>query len=219
MQSVIFDLDETLIDRSLAVTNFANILWQEHTTVQDIPTSAFVNRVHKLDGNGYTAREEFFATMTEGFDLDEATVKEAFYAEVWETPQLAEGVIDCLEQLKSRNVRLGIVSNGSTQAQHAKIDHSGLAPYFDSIIVSETFGVKKPDPSIYLAIASELSSKPEQSWFIGDHPINDVWGSKQVGFSTGWIHLNRPWSDKVEPCCDIEGANFQTVMTKLLGNG
>ena len=124
MQSVIFDLDETLIDRSLAVTNFANTLWQEHTNVQDTPVSSFVSRVHGIDGNGYTPRGEFFAAMTEAFNLDPAAVKDAFYAEVWETPQLADGVMDYLAQLKNKHIKLGIVSNGSTQAQQTKMDRS-----------------------------------------------------------------------------------------------
>ena len=219
MRGVIFDLDETLIDRSLAVTNFADLLWAEYLSHQESSPASFIDKVHALDGHGYTPREMFFELMWENLSdavPSKLVIEESFYEQVWETPILADGVIDCLSLLHKDQIPLAIVTNGSTMAQEAKIKHSGIQDYFMAIVVSEEFGVKKPDPSIYEEAASKLYVNPKDCWFVGDHPVNDVWGSKQVGYHSAWVHLHRPWSSEVDPCYDVKGATFKETMSQII---
>lgn len=48
MQAIVFDLDETLLDRSRAVTRFAELLWQNYLASTGADTAAFVDEVHRL---------------------------------------------------------------------------------------------------------------------------------------------------------------------------
>jgi len=219
MRGIVFDLDETLIDRSLAVTNFAGLLWAEYLSDSAEPEESFIERVRHLDGHGYTPREQFFGLMWDKFSdavPSRSVIEESFYEQVWETPQLAEGVVDCLSRLQKNRIPLAIVTNGSTKAQQAKIKHSGIRDFFVTIVVSEAFGVKKPDPSIYQEAASKLKAAPADCWFVGDHPVNDVWGSKQVGYHSAWIHLDRPWSSELSRCYDVKGATFKETMSQVM---
>lgn len=101
MQAIVFDLDETLIDRSLAVKHFSEILWDEFFRDSTMSLSAFVAKVKELDGNGYVARDVFFESMMSSFPgvfPSRATVEKHFYGEVWETPQLDKSEV-CVNQL------------------------------------------------------------------------------------------------------------------------
>jgi putative hydrolase of the HAD superfamily len=219
MRGIVFDLDETLIDRYLAVHYFAEALWNEYFSDVEDASASFIDKVHFLDGHGYAPRERFFESMVETFPDElpsKLMVAKCFYEQVWETPRLADGVLDSLAFLQQRDIPLAIVTNGSTEAQQAKIEHSGIEEYFEAIVVSEEFGAKKPDSSIYLEATSRLKAKPADCWFVGDHPINDVWGSKQVGFRSAWVHLNRPWASEVDRCYDVMGVTFKKTMSQVM---
>ncbi len=219
LRGIVLDLDETLIDRFSTVTHFAEALWQENFSTTKDDSLAFINKVHLLDKHGYTPRELFFESLVKQY-ADALPSKEQvarlFYEQVWETPLLADGVIDSLSFFQREGIPLGIVTNGSTKAQQAKIEHSGIEEYFDAIVISEEFGVKKPDPSIYLEAASRLRVEPGECWFVGDHPINDVWGSRQVGYLSAWVHLGRPWASDVERCYDVEGETFKETVSQII---
>ena len=218
MQGMLFDLDETLIDRSRAIDAFTAALWAAYFKGSDVTLATLVRWVQGIDQHGYAPREQFFNQLWQRYsDLlpDQQAVEKLFHEQVWETPILVEGVIACLKQLQNDGIALGIVTNGSTRAQSAKIKHSGLADYFTAVVISESFGVKKPDPSIYRAATNQMQVVPEDCWFVGDHPVNDIWGSKQVGFRAAWIHLDRGWNAPVDPCYDLKGASFIETMSRI----
>lgn len=219
MRAVVFDLDETLIDRNSAVSDFAEKLWIEYFSGSDTALPTFISEVRRLDGNGYTPRVQFFDQMWECYcDTlpSRNTIEKSFFDIVWETPRLADGVIYWLQFLQRKNIPLAIVTNGSTNAQETKIRNSGIGDYFSAIVVSEKFGKKKPEPSIYKEATAKLGVNPGECWFVGDHPTNDIWGSKQVGFKTAWVHLNRPWAPEIAPCYDVKGETFDTVMDQIM---
>lgn len=85
---------------------------------------------------------------------------------------------------------LGLVSNGTTRGQMGKLQQVGLLPYFDSIIISESFGAKKPDPSLFLACLQELGVDPRDAVFIGDHPEADIAPALSLGMKAVWIKNN-----------------------------
>jgi putative hydrolase of the HAD superfamily len=216
-QGIVFDLDETLIDRHQAVNSFAHELWLAYFQNGSTTKKSFSEQVISMDQHGYNPRPQFFQSMLTTFPEipSRETLESAFYGQVWETPILASGVLASLQRLREQGESIGVVTNGSMKAQLTKIRNSGLTELIDVIVVSEEFGVKKPNTSIYLEAAKKLDIEPEESWFVGDHPVNDIWGSKQVGFNTAWVHLERPWPDDLEECYDVSGIDFSDVMNKV----
>lgn len=94
------------------------------------------------------------------------------------------GVIDTLNVLKN-SYRLAIVSNHYTWLMDYLIK-SGLAPYFESIVISDIVGVAKPNIRIMEIVLEELDLKAENCLYVGDHPF-DVLCSKQAGMDCAWI--------------------------------
>ncbi|MFT7218460.1 MAG: putative hydrolase of the HAD superfamily [Candidatus Azotimanducaceae bacterium] len=219
MTGILFDLDETLIDRTSAVNQFCESLWRVQNIERQMTLEAFKVRVIDLDRVGYTPRSNFFEQMWVEFGhhfSSRQDIESAFYQSVWETPTLFDGVLESLSVLRANHVPMGLVTNGSVKAQSEKIKHSGIGPFFDVVVVSEAIGLKKPHPRLFQEGLSNLGVDADDCWFVGDHPLNDIWGSKQLGMKTAWVHHNRPWSADVEPCFDIQAEGLNDVMSMVI---
>jgi putative hydrolase of the HAD superfamily len=83
---------------------------------------------------------------------------------------------------------LGLVSNFT----YAPVIHAGLRrlrlnPYFDAILVSQDVGWRKPHPKIFEEALKRLKRGAKQTVFVGDNPIEDIQGAKNVGMKAVFI--------------------------------
>lgn len=190
IDAILFDLDGTLFDRDLAVSEVATRQVTQFAHL--IPAgraSAFVERVIALDAHGYRDKREVYATIGTEFGFDAAAVAAllaSFWAEYPKCCRPQSGVTDTLAALRCRGKRLGIVTNGATAIQQAAIDALGVGPLFDAILISETEGVRKPDPVIFRRAAARLGVPAERCCFVGDHPDADVRGARRAGLQVFW---------------------------------
>lgn len=83
---------------------------------------------------------------------------------------------EILQYSREKGYMLGLLTNGYKELQDGKIDLLGLRGYFKTIVISEEAGIRKPDPAIYKLALERLGASAEQTLFIGDHPVNDIWG-------------------------------------------
>ena len=94
------------------------------------------------------------------------------------------GIIETLNVLKNR-YRLAIVSNHYSWLMDYLLE-SGLAPYFESIVISDIVGVANPNIRIMEIVLEELDLKAKDCLYVGDQPL-DVQCSKQAGMDCAWI--------------------------------
>ncbi len=93
---------------------------------------------------------------------------------------LFSDVMPTLRTLRSRGLRLGIVSNWDLSLE----DHCrelGLTTYFDTIVGSSAVGVEKPDPAIFRITLERLAVCPDQAIHVGDMYFSDVVGARRAG--------------------------------------
>ena len=95
-------------------------------------------------------------------------------------------LFEMLESLKRENVKLGLITNALGDFQFRNIQAIGIHKYFDVILISGWEGIKKPNPEIFLRALEKLGVEAEESIYIGDHPINDVQASRNVGMKGVW---------------------------------
>jgi len=215
---ILFDLDETLIDRTATVRRYAALFWAEHEQQIDLDESGFIRRFMALDGNGYVARPEFFAHLAAEFFGLGMTAEdiEAHYSDsAWSSPIVIDGARAGLRALGGAGVPLGIVSNGGSVNQRRKIENTGLGEFVDAVFISEEVGVKKPAPEIFQAACEALDIQPRRSWFVGDHPLLDVRGSHAQGFNAIWVRRNTPWPIDVPPCYVLAVDDLALAMDHL----
>jgi putative hydrolase of the HAD superfamily len=105
---------------------------------------------------------------------------------------LMDDAIEVLVYLKT-NYKIGMITNGKVIIQYGKIDKLKLRGYFDTIVVSEEAGFKKPNKAIFEIALKNLNLSSEECIYIGDHPVNDIDGADKAGMKTIWIKVNQPW--------------------------
>lgn len=101
-----------------------------------------------------------------------------------------DDVLPALEALK-RSYRLGIITNGAICLQHEKLRDSGLASFFDVVIVSSEIGVAKPDPQIFRRALAQASVDSSAALMVGDSIDRDVEGSLKAGLAAVWLNRDR----------------------------
>ena len=94
------------------------------------------------------------------------------------------GVRQLLGRLAAQ-VPLGLVSDGDPAGQQAKLDALDLAPYFTTVVLSDTLGRehRKPDPLPFAIALRDLGVKPTRAIYIGDRPSKDVAGAAAAGLA------------------------------------
>ena len=76
---------------------------------------------------------------------------------------------------------LHLISNGFKEACEKKLEHSKLAPYFDTIVISEIVGINKPDRRIFEHALKNGNAIKEEAVMIGDNLDADVRGAQNAG--------------------------------------
>ena len=110
-----------------------------------------------------------------------------------------KGAYTVLETLKTRGLKLGIVTNGTEHSQIAKIERLDFHAYVETIIISETAGVQKPDPGIFEMALTDLDLSASEAFFVGDHPANDIAGAESIGMTGVWLSGHLPWPNETDP--------------------
>jgi len=91
-------------------------------------------------------------------------------------------------ELARRGYRLGVISNTiSAHAVPQGLEEYGLADYFETVVLSSTFGWRKPDPAIFWEAARRLGVSPARSAYVGDQISRDVVGPRRAGFAMAII--------------------------------
>ena len=103
------------------------------------------------------------------------------------------GLDTTLSALHTQGMRLGIVTNGEVQFQAPKIEQLSITQYLSTVVISEAVQVQKPDPRIFAHALAQIGCRASDTWFVGDHPVNDVLGAAAVGLRAIWLTGVCPW--------------------------
>ncbi|MCK8488481.1 HAD family hydrolase [Paenibacillus sp. MBLB2552] len=203
LKAVLFDLDNTLMDRDYTFRSFAQQLVRECLVPMDeARREELVAEMIERDKDGYRPKEGFFQELIDWLPWREATSLQelkAYYDRHYMTHAKAmDHTEDTLQACREKGLRLGIITNGHSHLQHAKIDRLNLRRFFDVIVVSGDVEIRKPDRRIYELALDRLGSLPGETVIVGDHPCNDIWGAAQVGVRGIWLRRKHDWDESLE---------------------
>jgi putative hydrolase of the HAD superfamily len=97
------------------------------------------------------------------------------------------GAIETLEALRSRGVRMALLTNGEARNQRRAVVAHGLEQYFDCIVIEGEFGCGKPDERVFRHALKTLDADPARTWMVGDSLEADIAGAHTVGLHAIWI--------------------------------
>jgi putative hydrolase of the HAD superfamily len=192
IRAVFFDFDGTLYDRDAAIVRMAEEQFDTFRSELSVEKSVFVEYVIAMDGHGHdrTPRLHHALAHILGFDDSLAERLEDCFRSRYPTYcRISEDDRNTLVSLKAAGAKLGLITNGPTIWQSRKIDSMGVAPLFDTILISEREGVEKPDPQIFHRALERCGVSARDSMFVGDHPVVDIEGARNAGLIPVWKQM------------------------------
>lgn len=187
----LFDLDNTLIDRSVGLEDWARSFMRSRR----LPHEAESVICDRLRERAYPAD---FVHLREALGLsdDPGDLWHEYADGVARSVRCFPGVREGLAALRGAGWALGIATNGAVDIQSAKLYATGLAPLFDGICISEEVGARKPERRHFEAAAAECGALLSAGgWMVGDNPDTDMGGARAAGLRTVWVAGGREWAD------------------------
>lgn len=189
----LFDLDNTLVDRQEALGAAVAAL------CRDLGYGRAIEAWMRTELARRAGRDDF-ARLREAFDVS-ATAGELWAAYVERMAAAVScrpAVLGGLAELRTAGWTIGVVTNGSTDIQRAKLDANGLGPVVDGVAVSDEIGVRKPGIALFELAAARcgVSLRNGHGVMTGDDPAGDIGGGHAAGLGTIWVR-GRPWPSAV----------------------
>lgn len=204
IKAVLFDLDGTLLDRDATIRDFIENQYDRFCKkLYNVPKINYVNRFIALDMHGYVWKDKVYKELIKEYNLAELkweSMLEDYLLHVNEHAVAYPGLNEMITSLNKSGYHLGIITNGKSKLQMNMIEALEIKHYFDVILISESEGMKKPDPLIFQKALISMKVSPSECVYIGDHPENDVEAARAVGMQGIWKRNNSwamPESDAV----------------------
>lgn len=191
LNAVLFDLDQTLLDRTTSLIKFLD--WQfDVFDLQDVVVkTAWIERFIALDDNGKVWKDRVYASLISEFSIAQVNSQDLLKSYVHDFQKFATPfphITQAIQTLKQEGYILGLISNGRSPFQEHNFQALGLASQFSCILVSEAIGLRKPDPAIFLQACQMLNLTPQCCVFVGDNECADIEGANAVGMRTIFFH-------------------------------
>ncbi len=217
IDTVLFDLDDTLHDDTAAYQEAARLVAVDVARERPIDpaallaayvaeASAFWKKlsVEHLTAGIIDTRAQMWHDALLAVGIDDVALSERcahdygrYRSDVLE---LSPGALDCIETLRARGCKLGIVTNGFAATHHEKIARLGITDHFDALFLADEMGMVKPDPAVFRHACEVLGSPPARTAMVGDRYDRDIIGAQQCGLYTVLIDVHAiPLPDGATP--------------------
>jgi len=183
---IIFDLDNTLYD---VEQYFTGALWDvsDYLAVKyGIIRIDFCGELIALWKEKTSMYPHLFDDVLSDFGIGDGELEVVIEVFNNHNPKIEPytGVVSVLQELNDRGYKLGIITDGNVRRQKRKIDALNIGYFFDTVVFTEELDHPKPSPIPYQKALDELNATPHNSFYIGDNPVLDFKGAKEVGMRT-----------------------------------
>lgn len=184
IKSYIFDLDYVLFNEDL----YYFAVFEKMSTFLNL-NSEKLNLMKKFYIKNKLKSKDMLGDILKSLNLYTPQLQEKFfefYKTVYKSLSLYGDSKEVISVLRKKNYKVGIITNGTYEAQKNKIKCLGIEKLFDEILYAREFGKRyeKPHFKPFIEICKRLKVTPYQSAYIGDNPVIDFVGAKKVGFVT-----------------------------------
>ncbi len=201
-EAILFDFDGTLADSYSAITESVNYV----RLVNHLPPLS-IAEVRQLVGHGLL---QLMSDIVPGGD-PEANAKlyrEHHPSVMVSHTHLYPGVLEALEQLHQRGIKMGVCSNKPSVFTRQLVSGLGVAKYFAATLGPEDAGAAKPDPAIIHLALKILGISENHALYIGDMEV-DVQTARAANVAV-WVVLTG--SDNLET---LERSNPDRIMRDM----
>ncbi len=205
LKAIIFDLDDTLYaEKDFVLSGFQAVAEWSAANVGIDAVTGYATLLDLYDRGVRNNTFDRWLTIHE-IDRPELTAK---FVEIYRDclPQISPfpETIELLESLYG-SYKIGLVSDGYLAVQQSKWAALGLANFFDAVVFSDSLGRAnwKPSTAPFELVLEKLGIEPACSVYIGDNPLKDFFGARQLGMhaiqvqrvGSEYGHLEPPGTD------------------------
>lgn len=190
IKALIFDMDNTIIDRQKAFKEGVNNLLHRYFSDEDL-INKMADDIITWDKGGTVERIDTFTYLVDKYQITSFTPKqlESDWSSVsGSSCYLFDDVRETLEKLHKK-YKIAILSNGHIESQRRKLKTIDIDDLIDYSLIADEYICWKPDPRIYIYTCEKLGCKPDECVYIGDNYKIDVIGSSNAGLTP--IFVNR----------------------------
>jgi putative hydrolase of the HAD superfamily len=232
VDTVLFDLDDTLHDDTAAYREAARLVAESIAHERAIDVRALVDAYDGAATGFWSAlttehltlaigneRERMWYEALRKVGIDDRALAgraaDAYVRARADALVLAPGAVELLTALRDRGCKLGLVTNGFAATHHDKIDRLGLRERMDAFFLADEVGMVKPDPALFLHACRVLGSTPERTAMVGDRYDRDVRGALAAGLFTVLIDVHAIPLPDGAPLPDAVVASISDVLGVL----
>ena len=217
--AVLFDLDDTLVDRDLARDRFFSFLLDAYFPDLKPEGAAWSERMDTLRGLDRAGRGSKAAIHDYLFGERPVMPATDFVRlmrnKIARYASWVEGAESLLRCLQARKHPMAVVTNGS-KSQRDKIEALEASRYFEAVLISGEVGIAKPDPRIFRQALSRLNAAPGRSVFVGDSLEHDIAGAGNAGMMTVYIKKGKA-EDTDYAACDLVVSDLRELSDLVIG--
>lgn len=191
MKALVFDAYGTLFD-VLSVTSLCELLFPGSGTALAVTWRSkqlqysLLRSMMERYADFWRITQDALVYSTKVLALDLTSEKEARLMEAYRTLHSFPDVEPGFQQLKSKGVRLAILSNGAPEMLQSAAASAGIADLLDEIISVDEIKVYKPSPRVYQLASARLGVATEHIGFVSANSW-DVAGATSAGLTAFWI--------------------------------
>ena len=213
--SIVFDLDGTLVDTAPDL-----MLSLYHCLDKQNYKRPARERIHSLIGFGarrmITAALEIQNTNVQPEKVDGMLDDFlTYYTEnICVESKVFPGVLECLCDLKSRGVRMGICTNKREDLARSLLKRLELTQYFGAIVGADTLEYRKPHPNHVKGTIDLISGSQNKTIMVGDSET-DIKAAQAAGIPV--IAVDFGYTDKpvhtFDP--DVVISHFEALIVEI----
>lgn len=195
IRAIVFDLDNTLVDRQRAAARWALQQVRQHGPGRSLAERRSVVWQF-LDRDQWGRRpQQALGWLAESLQALEspAFTWPSFQRELPRWVRAHRQVKDLLQWLTRSQVPIAIGTNGGQQVQRQKMLAAGLDAFpWRCVLISQQLGTPKPSAEFFRELERRLSLAPNELLMVGDDWENDICGALDQGWQACWLSYDRP---------------------------
>lgn len=181
VKTVLFDLDGTLAD-SLPLIRHTYF-----TVFSELGLGWGKGEVMHWIGRPLKDIAEYFAGIDRA-DFFIERYQHHYHRDHDQYTSLYPGTLEMLEELKERDIKIGLVTSKGLPVTVRTVEYTGLVKYLGAIVTASDVKNHKPLPEPVLKAMELLGAAPEETLFVGDSPYD-----LEAGKAAGVRVLGVPW--------------------------
>lgn len=178
IKGVIFDLDDTLYSEKEYVKS-------GYKAVSDYLGGGYEEKLWGFFKAGKPAIDELLKELCR--ESEKAEVLKVYRSHKPDI-HLYPGVVEMIEELKAKRIKVGIITDGRPEGQRNKLEALGLD--VDDVIVTDELGgiqFRKPCDIAFRILITRWRLNPADIVYVGDNPAKDFRAPQQLGMKSLWF--------------------------------